>query len=77
MPMTSVILNRDSTLEFRRRPSVAAKAVSARTGSISKWTSTNAPPCCLNPMHAFRTMDGAISGDSLATLLRGPERVRR
>ena len=69
--MTSLSLNRDSTLELRRRPSVASKAVSARSVSISRCTSTNAPPCCLNLMHAFRTTGGVVSGDSLAMLLRG------
>ena len=68
--MTSVIQNRDSTLELRRRPLVATKAVGARVLSASRWSRTNAPPCCLSLMHAFRETGGVVSGDSLAMLLR-------
>ena len=68
--MTSVILNRDSHLEFGHRPWVATNAGGAATASSGRWAGADTPQRCLELMHVFRATGGVVSGDSLALLLR-------
>ena len=68
--MTTVILNRDPTLDLGRRPSGVGQAFSACSPSASCWAGMKAPQCCLGLMHAFRATGGVVSGDSLAMQLR-------
>ena len=68
--MTTVILNRDSTLDFGRRPSGVVQAFGAYSPSAGCRAGTKAPQCCLGLMDAFRATGGVVSGDALAMQLR-------